>query len=66
LTEEEAKKKWCVQAQATDNPAKCDGSACMAWRWELDAWELDFDDNGPFLIRKTKETHGHCGMAGKP
>jgi hypothetical protein len=33
MTEEEAKTKWCVHTNAADNPSKCDGSACMAWRW---------------------------------
>lgn len=66
MTEDEAKTKWCVQSQATETPFKCDASACMAWRWDLDGFDLDFDEAGPVRVRKTKLAHGHCGLAGRP
>lgn len=33
MTEEEARKKWCVQSVSTDAAMRCAASACMAWEW---------------------------------
>lgn len=79
MTEDEAKTKWCFAAVAShtnpragfDDPAypkvfPCIASACMAWRWDLDGFDLDFDEAGPIRVRKTKLAHGYCGLAGRP
>jgi len=44
----------------------CIGSTCMGWRWDRDGWSLRFDENGPVLARQTTESHGFCGIAGRP
>jgi hypothetical protein len=45
----------------------CIASACMAWRWDADAWTLAFDDKGPLTRRKDyDEPQGYCGLAGRP
>jgi hypothetical protein len=65
VTEEEAKTKWCCQSQATENPFKCDGSACMAWRWEPVPPRYE----GTALVfthPPVSPTDGYCGLAGKP
>ena len=43
---------------ATDSPvtARCIGSACMAWRWEV---KLK-------VINSPADESGYCGIAGKP
>lgn len=77
MTEDKAKTKWCVHSNAADNGAKCDGSACMAWRWDdVPNPEYDRQRHGfvggmypaplaPSMTIKS-ETDGHCGLAGRP
>ena len=66
MTEAEAKKKWCPMVRFERDlvnrsdphvlSAKCIGSACMLWRWDIVPEEIDGDKNWD----------GHCGLAGKP
>ncbi len=66
MTEEEAKTKACCgppqiaaqlmdEAVTTTRPAKCAGSACMAWRKD---YEAAYDQYG--------NLPGFCGLAGRP
>jgi hypothetical protein len=65
MTEDEAKTKWCPQAEHRD--WKCIGSACMAWRWEegttpcTDGTRIFGDPEG-----KARPAEGFCGLAGRP
>lgn len=71
MTEEEAKTKWCVHTNAAENPSKCDGSACMGWRWDME-WESAIEEGQgcDLVVRlkplKGKPRMGWCGLAGKP
>ena len=76
MTEDEAKTKWCPQAQVSlaaneyqsgeawnkpnDAEWHCIGSGCMAWRWVLQGEETG-DGDAPARL-----TYGYCGLAGKP
>lgn len=76
MTESEAEVRWCpfVRMMKTEYPPEanagvavcaavnrraghsannfnCIGSECMAWRWRTE---------------RPEETHGYCGLAGKP
>jgi hypothetical protein len=79
MTEDGAKTKYCCGVLSkidfdirhangeTDIKAmKCQGSKCMAWRWEAGA----FDHNGTPSVRNFQgdvvQAHGHCGLAGRP
>lgn len=83
MTEDEAKTKWCPHVRglaasvgaapnrtldgSRHRSADCIASACMAWRWDTDAWTLAFDDKGPLTRRKDfDEPQGYCGLAGRP
>ena len=75
LTEDEAKTKWCPQSMGTDQRERCDGSACMAWRWEKLAnpdWVYPSDQYPPHNPYGTtpayirSKTDGFCGLAGQP
>jgi|LakMenEpi03Aug12_release.lakeMendotaPanAssembly.Ray.scaffolds.fasta_scaffold742957_2 hypothetical protein len=83
MTEEDAKQKWCpftraMAASVSTSPNRlvdgaphrgsmCIASACMAWRWDTDAWTLAFDDKGPLTRRKDyDEPQGYCGLASRP
>jgi hypothetical protein len=81
MTEDEAKTKWCPFAMApgasfalnrgpegvANGRCMCLASACMAWRWDADAWTLAFDDKGPLTRRKDyDEPQGYCGLASRP
>lgn len=46
--------------------AKCIGSACMAWRWDRELWQLQTDEKGMCLRKEDGIYHGFCGLAGKP
>ena len=60
MTEDEAKKKYCVHQITSDQSApKCDGSLCMAWRWIR---ERDYGK----IADGTATPKGYCGLAGKP
>jgi hypothetical protein len=39
----------------------CQGSRCMAWRWV----ETHIND-GQGGMKPSSDTHGYCGLAGKP
>lgn len=73
MTEDEAKTKFCCAAK--DDPRSmvvmCDGSACMAWRWDYAGTVIEFD--GMITVaqldrmkRQATPQHGFCGLAGKP
>lgn len=56
VTEDEAKTKLCPETfgkMMDEQDQKCEGSACMAWRW------------GANLERNVTKV-GYCGRAGKP
>jgi hypothetical protein len=57
VSEAEAFKKYC--ARALKDP--CIGSRCMAWRWV----ETNVSD-GRGGLKPSTDTHGYCGLAGKP
>ena len=40
---------------------RCIGSACMAWRWEMEY--VTIEGTNKFELSKV---NGHCGLAGKP
>ena len=79
MTEEEAKKKWCLLSMVDeDSYQKCLGSACMAWRWgpgapilrhkktgveRLGAGQA-FNPNDEDCIHPRGD-QGYCGLAGK-
>lgn len=69
MTEEEAKTKWCGLSPAAA-PAKCDGSACMMWRWEPDTKRGDGPLEEMTLPRgRAKELErrpGFLWVSGKP
>ena len=54
-TEDEALKKFCPAAMgsAATEGSLCQGSGCMAWRWDG-------------LLNKDQEKTGYCGLAGDP
>ena len=78
MTEEEAKTKWCPQAEHRD--WKCIGSACMVWRWaepepeiERTIWSADRVKNEMLMTEEVRQIEvkkskrkGFCGLAGKP
>lgn len=70
MTEDDAKKNLCCAAMghpASDfNDGVCVASRCMAWRWhyEMQLMGWSKDKNEP--IHAGKNTHGYCGLAGKP
>ena len=70
MTEDEMKTKWCPHAHTITEPlpygasrikqtndGKCIGFGCSQWRW---------DKNDVPTGTITSNTHGHCGLAGKP
>lgn len=68
-TEEEAKQKWCPSPPMVIRYGgvgdggdllyiQCEGSRCMAWRWD--------DDRSGVLKDWTFRKVGYCGLAGKP
>jgi hypothetical protein len=72
MTEDEAKTKICcgppqVAAQMMRaRPAYCAGSACMAWRWNVEkGYQQMAADWTPADTTKTAP-HGFCGLAGRP
>ena len=46
---------------APDLLGRCQGSACMAWRWEEEQ-----PDPGPVHSPNDEDGGGYCGIAGKP
>ena len=78
MTEEEAKTKWCPMVRfhvidrvgfdntptgrdgCSDTNVNCIGSACMMFR----QYEIRVPDNPPGT--PVFNTHGYCGLAGKP
>ena len=60
----------CPQAIISDNYVYCRGSRCMAWRWAYDKVLKTTDDpDAPALEwfeSVQSETHGYCGLAGRP
>lgn len=62
VTPAEAKQMMCCSTPAQDKPktfGQCVSTACMAWRWALEAVE----DDGTIRPVESK-TYGYCGMAG--
>lgn len=41
----------------------CIGSACAAWRWECVRDDYGGENGEPVILT---ETHGFCGLAGRP
>ena len=74
VTEKEASIKVCQETLGNQNPSKCLGSGCMAWRWGM--WKEQSEEkvltgskvyvtSNKALADKTKPTHGYCGIIGK-
>lgn len=78
MTEDEAKTKTCCGPPSVANvmavvsglmrttgaPSLCEGSACMAWRWEVSpaaASAYDRIIGGAPIV-----AGGYCGLAGRP
>ena len=64
MTEDEAKTKICCGPWQARSPTllaiRCQGSACMAFRWSRDVTVvLSVPDNN-------KGRHGFCGLACRP
>ena len=87
MTEEEAKTKWCPMGiglkdfpnspVGQDNPRRCIGSACMAWRWDEEWFQAEVRRQGNANPKRLAadiarelsacgERPGYCGLAGKP
>lgn len=65
MTEEEAKTKLCPQWIAAERRICCEGSACMAWRWNKHWAETEIASGIPLQSKVTiSDTEGHCGLAG--
>lgn len=68
VSEHEANGKLCVLGTGADTHARqghCIGSECMAWRWvETHIKDPEWPE-GTRLIASS-DTHGYCGLAGKP
>ena len=63
LTPKEAAEKWCPQSMGEDvRWPKCQGSDCMAWRWNSDLRRGLSD----VLKQESRPMRGYCGLAGKP
>ena len=55
-----------VNRDAADYPlTSCIGSGCMAWRWARTHIKPPGDPEGADLVL-SEDTHGYCGLAGKP
>lgn len=74
VEEKMAADKLCVRGGATF-PAGCQGSRCMAWRWE-DVRNPNYVQHNPMQyppplpwdnpLSVKSTTHGYCGLAGRP
>jgi hypothetical protein len=52
--------------QIAPDLAKCIGSACMMWRWEMESvLQMEGDGIHRSAVRPSKK-NGYCGLAGKP
>jgi hypothetical protein len=61
--ETDAKAILCPAAMNIPNsPFTCVGSRCMAWRWVKT--HINDGHGGPMV--ESTDTHGYCGLAGKP
>jgi len=60
IEEKKAADNLCVRGGSTF-PAGCQGSRCMAWRWDVE----DKHVPGGGVIRQRSTTHGYCGLAGR-
>lgn len=65
VSEEEAKFKTCPLSFPTVadsiGPFSCVGASCMAWRY---VWTTIDDGKGELVA--SGDTHGYCGLAGRP
>ena len=77
MTEYEAKLKWCHLTMSKDAYDRCEGSKCMAWRWEKEIVNiqpqnfsqgqlLTQEQHGKLFTKTQNSEHGYCGLAGKP
>ena len=64
IEENKANEKECVQQPIPNATHRCSGSRCMAWRWARTGVDTDQDGDAP--AGKRSETHGFCGLAGRP
>jgi hypothetical protein len=62
--EQDAKEMTCPLTLGDSGPWPCVGSLCMAWRWvETHIKNPDCPDGD---MIPSGDTHGYCGLAGKP
>ena len=52
MTEEEAVKKWCPFTMSNENPNKCKGHRCMAWKVVHEAIEREHHSGARDMILK--------------
>ena len=64
VSEQETSTLYCPMGIASANPAQhwCAGKQCMAWRWVKT--NINDGHGGPLI--ESSDTHGYCGLAGKP
>jgi hypothetical protein len=66
IAETEAHSKLCCLPNAEDDAIRqgcCVGLNCMAWRW---AMTNIFSEDNSGASMPSGDTHGYCGLAGKP
>lgn len=62
VTDDDAINKKIEAAIAITGATRCMGSKCMAWRFV----ETHIADENGDLTILSGDTHGYCGLAGKP
>ena len=63
IEEKKANKLRCCGPLAE---TKCQGSQCMAWRWDFDYSSERISETELDITGRYSTTHGYCGLAGRP